>query len=713
MNAGTTGLNWSMSTANKLLRQFYGLEKPNREQEARDIDSPHFQADSFFEESVKSDSLPQLLARENSLISDIRSFDNDLQTLVYDNYSKFLGATDTVRSLRQNITALTEEMGSLRENLHHVSQRSQAIGADLEDNRLKIQRLVGISRLLGRVEFISKLPKQLRVCLTAKKYGVAVDVWTKVEGILSTQQHFPSFKRIHEECTSIMEEIRMTIRGQMLNMDVSVSDSIDCAVLLIKLKTARATVCSQLAHHWFLVIDNSLEYKDIPEEPFAALSALNAAAISDAALFVKLYRERLCEPETDTVERNKIDGIVGDFMSSTFERISQLLPVKSLFGLDCKRIGSYLSSFVEMMTPMASEQQISKHLHRLLQQYTEAKTMIVYEELAAGMSGKDGMELYQHATTHFFEACDGLINDFKVLAAMNHEECSHFLIQQISLMFEKVFSFFKTAEPRNALVYSVIAYVLSEKDIPQVFEALSNLEQDSPLQSLQERIYIECKGVVSECLKRFVAYQRTLMDRIVFDAMMGTKWASVKESSAGPSRKIHELIKEIEKLNEEVNNLLSLTKTPEVPDSDSSSWHKRTVLKSTSFYSAPTTPTFLGERGEGIDQIDRLFTSVNRLHLNRTLEFDAHSIMASILMYSLKTWLELIRFDLFSNYGFNQIQVDGYIVYYSFHDIVDQQELFAALVEEIISSASDRTVEPAPLDVGLLQKIYTDFDKSK
>lgn len=51
---------------------------------------------------------------------------------------------------------------------------------------------------------------------------------------------------------------------------------------------------------------------------------------SDVVLFVKLYRERLCEPAPDTVERNKIDGIVGDFVSSTFERISQLGPVKSL-----------------------------------------------------------------------------------------------------------------------------------------------------------------------------------------------------------------------------------------------------------------------------------------------------------------------------------------------------------------------------------------------
>ena len=702
-----------MSTANKLLRQFYGLERPNQEQEARDIDSPHFQAQAFFEESVKKDSLPQLLARENTLISDIRSFDNDLQTLVYDNYSKFLGATDTVRSLRQNITALSGEMGDLKANLGKVAQRSDAIGSDLEPNRQKIQRLVGISRLLGRVEFISKLPKQLRACLMAKKYGVAVDLWTKVEGILSTQQHFPSFKRIHEECKEIMEEMRMTIRGQMLNMDVSVSDSIDCAVLLVKLKTPLATVCSQLAHHWFLVIDNSLEYKDIPEEPFSALSMLKDAAINDASLFVRLYREKLSDTESNAAEKNKMEGIVSDFMNSTFERIAQFLPVKSLFGLDCKSIGSYMSSFVDTMSDMASQQQISKHLHKILQQYTEAKTMRVYDQLAASMTGKSGMELFQHVTTHFFEACSGLISDFKVLAMMNHQECSHFLIQQISLMFEKIFQFFRTSDPQNALVYSVIACIFSEKDIPQIFEELSNLEQDSPLESLQERIFVDCKNVIHVCLKRFVAFQREVVDRIVFSLMNGTRWSSMREAPTTASREIRELIDHIDKLSQEVNGLLALTKTHDITESDSSSWQRKTVLKSTSFYSSPTTPTFCGIREDGIQQIDRLFTSVNRLHLNRTLEFDSASILASILMYSLKTMLELIRHQVFSNAGFNQVQVNVYILYQSFHDYVDQTELFSAMIEELISSAGDRTGAPVPLEVSDLQRIHTEFEKPR
>jgi hypothetical protein len=167
-----------MSMANKLLRQFYGLETPNQEQESRDVDSPRFDARAFFDQCVRSDTLPQLLARENSIVSDIRAFDSDLQALVYDNYSKFLGASDTVRSLSAKITTLSDQMGQLRASLTGVAQHSDEVGRALDANRQRIQRLVGISRLLGRVEFISRLPARLRACLRADRCAAAVETWT-------------------------------------------------------------------------------------------------------------------------------------------------------------------------------------------------------------------------------------------------------------------------------------------------------------------------------------------------------------------------------------------------------------------------------------------------------------------------------------------------------------------------------------------------------
>ena len=691
-----------MAAMHTSLKQFYGLEARDPVRDSQDIDSPHFQAREFFEESLRTDSLQQLMAKEQSLVSDIQSFDSDLQTLVYDNYSKFLGASDTVDSLSDNIATMTEKMNRLRENLTGVARHSDEIEADLQPNRQKIQRLVGISRLLERVEFISKLPSQLRACLNGRRFSVAVNVWTKVEGILSTQQHFPSFKRIHEECQGIMEDIRAKIRWQMLNMDVSVVDSIDYAVLLVKLKTPLITVCSQLAHHWFLVIDNTLESSDLPEEPFSALSQLNKVAIDECSLFVKLYREKLCAVELSEVEKVKVDGVLTEFANNTFERITQMLSIESLCALDCGKIGSYISLFEDLIAPIASKQQVSKYFYRVLKAYTAAKTSRVYENMLVSSKGKRGVELYEYETTQFIGACRSLVSEFQVLVMMDHGECAHFLIQEISLMFEKVFEFFQTSDPGNGLVYHVVTHTFREKSIPQLFEQFASLEHDSPLQSLEGKIEEDCRNVGKACLSRFVDYQRHAASAIIADAILSRKWLDHVGDPTGPSQKVRDFIEYVQTLTTEVTKLLAVTQPSDTSENDSPKWQKRTLLQSSSLYSMPTEPTFCGVREEGIGQIDRLFMSVNRLQLNRPLQSDTPSIVSSVIIYSVKTALELVRLTRFSNHGFNQIQVDGYALYSAFRSIVAQADLFAALIEEFISSACDRTLEPIPLDVTIL-----------
>ena len=44
-------------------------------------------------------SLSQLMDEESKMVKNIRSLDSDMQTLVYENYNKFISATDTIRKV--------------------------------------------------------------------------------------------------------------------------------------------------------------------------------------------------------------------------------------------------------------------------------------------------------------------------------------------------------------------------------------------------------------------------------------------------------------------------------------------------------------------------------------------------------------------------------------------------------------------------------------
>lgn len=41
-----------------------------------------------------------LLEEDNQLVQEIKTLDSDMQMLVYENYNKFIGATDTIRNMK-------------------------------------------------------------------------------------------------------------------------------------------------------------------------------------------------------------------------------------------------------------------------------------------------------------------------------------------------------------------------------------------------------------------------------------------------------------------------------------------------------------------------------------------------------------------------------------------------------------------------------------
>jgi hypothetical protein len=250
--------------------------------------------------------------------------------------------------------------------------------------------------------------------------------------------------------------------------------------------------------------------------------------------------------------------------------------------------------------------------------------------------------------------------------------------------------------------------MFGKKEIPQIFEHLAALEHDSPLQSLQEQIYKDCRDSEQACLMRFVTYQRRLSDKLITDAITPVAWSTIAKEPVSMTGPVRAFIGDINRLNDEIPALFDLTKPLDSRENDPLTVKSRSMLRSGSFQTGTVVPTFFGVRDEEIHEVERLFTSVNRLHLNRPTRFAAQSVISSILMYPLKTMLELVRLNWFSSQGFNQIQVDVYAIYKAFTEKVDEPDLFAALVEEIVSSAADRTFDPVPLDVAALMAISSD-----
>lgn len=64
-----------------------------------DIDGAHFKPEIYLSKLIQEKSLTELMDKESEMLRQIRSLDSDMQTLVYENYNKFISATDTIRKV--------------------------------------------------------------------------------------------------------------------------------------------------------------------------------------------------------------------------------------------------------------------------------------------------------------------------------------------------------------------------------------------------------------------------------------------------------------------------------------------------------------------------------------------------------------------------------------------------------------------------------------
>merc|ERR1719285_1061465 len=75
-----------------------------------DINNANFDPELFVNRLISEASLGQLMAQEGEIVRQIQGLDSDMQTLVYENYNKFIAATETIRKMRVDFRSMEEEM---------------------------------------------------------------------------------------------------------------------------------------------------------------------------------------------------------------------------------------------------------------------------------------------------------------------------------------------------------------------------------------------------------------------------------------------------------------------------------------------------------------------------------------------------------------------------------------------------------------------------
>jgi hypothetical protein len=96
-----------------LLESYYGMQDEEvAAKDAQDVDSSGFSVPEAATAAVRARTLPDLLAYKSSLGKQTQQLDHEMQNLVYNNYNRFIAATDTIRAMRTSVGDMEARMAS-------------------------------------------------------------------------------------------------------------------------------------------------------------------------------------------------------------------------------------------------------------------------------------------------------------------------------------------------------------------------------------------------------------------------------------------------------------------------------------------------------------------------------------------------------------------------------------------------------------------------
>nr|CAB3493305.1 unnamed protein product [Digitaria exilis] len=163
------------------------------------INSTSFDPEIYMNVLVQQSNLEGLLQRHVKMAAEIKNLDTDLQMLVYENYNKFISATDTIKRMKTNIVGMEANM----------------------------------EQLLSK--FIYDLPSRLNKCIKTEAYADAVKFFTGAKPIFEAygDTSFQDCKKASEEA---MDLVIQHLQAKLYSDSEPIEARAEAVVLLKQLK---------------------------------------------------------------------------------------------------------------------------------------------------------------------------------------------------------------------------------------------------------------------------------------------------------------------------------------------------------------------------------------------------------------------------------------------------------------------------------------------
>ncbi|KYK54749.1 hypothetical protein DCS_06709 [Drechmeria coniospora] len=107
--------------------QIARIEVPDSEVPASDLDVADFDASAYVDKVMATCGLEDLLRLYTQVVGEVRALDAEKKALVYDNYSKLIAATETIRKMRANMDPLNPMASTLDPAIAQIYSEAASI----------------------------------------------------------------------------------------------------------------------------------------------------------------------------------------------------------------------------------------------------------------------------------------------------------------------------------------------------------------------------------------------------------------------------------------------------------------------------------------------------------------------------------------------------------------------------------------------------------
>ena len=208
-----------------------------------DIDRPGFEPRLFLRRTLEECSVQDLVVESNKFESEISDLDGEMQNLVYDNYTKFISATDTIRQMKRNVENMEQEMQSLIKSMEVINRKSDKVTHNLGSRRSAVETLSRREAVLMQLKDLFELPRYLKNCIIKKAYKQAVNRFMRAEEVLESLRDQKSFQKIYDDCRKQVALIAEHLKAKLVET-TGEADSEECVELLLNLGEPTSFLCA-------------------------------------------------------------------------------------------------------------------------------------------------------------------------------------------------------------------------------------------------------------------------------------------------------------------------------------------------------------------------------------------------------------------------------------------------------------------------------------